>query len=119
MTDKLTLESLPNQVATLTNEVKELQSLINDLVTSQNDHAEIIGIEDVSRITGYKLGTIYQYVHKRKIPFHKPKHGGNKLFFFKTEIEEWLKGSKSETTEEYCTRLENELYDRYEKGGVN
>ena len=40
---------------------------------------EIMGIDDVIRLTGYSKATIYKFTHQRLIPFHKPAHGGTAL----------------------------------------
>ena len=111
-------EKLPEEVAHLRQDVKVLQKLIEDLINSPNDQAEVIGVDDVVRLTGYSRNTIYQYVNKEIIPFHKPMHGGRKLVFYRTEIEIWLRGKKPESSEEFCERKESELIDYY-KGGRN
>ena len=111
------VESLPSQVAILM-EIKAMMKLLLEMMQMPKDHVEVIGIEEVCKLTGYAKNTIYQYVNQNKIPYHKPEHGGRKLFFFRTEIENWLKGRKPETTEEYCERKEVELYNSM-KGGLN
>jgi len=40
------------------------------------------------------IGTIYQWVHHKKIPFVKK---GKKLFFDKTEIDNWDENNRPET----------------------
>ena len=81
------------------------------------DKEKVIGIEEVCRLTGYAKNTVYQYVNKNKIPYYKPEHGGRKLFFLRAEIENWLKGRKPETAEDYCQRKELELINSM-KGGI-
>lgn len=36
---------------------------------------EIMGINDVIKLTGYSKATIYKFTHQRLIPFHRPAHG--------------------------------------------
>lgn len=49
---------------------------------------EIMNISEVSELTKLSVGSIYQLVHKRKIPFYKQ---GEKLLRFKrSEIVAWL-----------------------------
>lgn len=111
-----TFENLPKQVATLIEEVQGLKKLIVEFSSQPVNHSETITIEEVSEITGYKRNTIYQLVHRGDIPYHKPKHGGRKLIFIRTEILEWMKAKKLETTEEYCNRKEVELSSNYKRG---
>lgn len=110
-------ETLYSQVAILTKEVKAMKELLHEVVNMQIDEKSVIGIDEVCKLTGYAKNTIYQYVHKQTIPFHKPEHGGRKLIFFRKEIEDWLKGKKPETSKEFCERKELELYNSM-KGGL-
>ena len=73
------------QIKTIIESVIQEASLL-----SRNVQSEILSIEEVSEITGYKKATIYKLIHERKIPFHKPAHGGRKVFFKKVEIDQWL-----------------------------
>jgi len=43
-------------------------------------------------------------IHERKIPFHKPAHGGRRIFFKSVEIGEWLQANRIETNEEFSQR---------------
>lgn len=81
----------------------------------QDQLSNIIDINQVAEITGYKKNTIYRLVHERKIPFHKAVHGGRKLIFYRIEIDEWLKGKKPESSEEYCERMEAVLFNSKRK----
>jgi excisionase family DNA binding protein len=52
-------------------------------------------------MTGYKKATIYKLIYERKIPFHKPAHGGRRVFFKSAEIDKWLQANRIETNEEF------------------
>ena len=109
---------MPLQMASLQNEVAELKQLILQLFNQSNDLQEVVGIDEVCKLTGYSKNTVYQYVNQKKIPFHKPEHGGRKLIFFKSEIENWLRGDTAESSGEYCERKDRELLHQY-RGGLN
>lgn len=79
--------------------LKEAASLV-----SKDVQTEILTIEEVSELTGYKRATIYKLTCERKIPFHKPAHGGRRIFFKRDEINKWL---------------ESNLYESYEKSLEN
>ncbi len=74
-----------------------------------------LSIDDLVELTGYKKNTIYRLVHDRKIPFRKPLHGGRKLVFLRPEIEEWMKGRKPQSTDEYISQMEDELLSRHQR----
>ncbi|MBP1839409.1 helix-turn-helix domain-containing protein [Formosa algae] len=54
-------------------------------------------IDEISLITGYTKKTLYGYCQKNQIPHYK-KNG--RLFFFKSEIIEWIKEGKQKTLKE-------------------
>lgn len=47
-----------------------------------------INIKEVSSISGLTLQTLYGYCKREEIPFYKK---GGRLYFFKTDIIEWIK----------------------------
>ena len=77
--------------------------------------SDTLSIDDLVDLTGYKKNTIYRLVHDRKIPFRKPLHGGRKLVFLRAEIEEWMKGRRPQSTEEYIDQMEEELLSRHKR----
>jgi excisionase family DNA binding protein len=69
----------------------------------------VLTLDELVNYCGYKKNYIYQLIHKRKIPAHKPPKG-KKLFFSKTEIDDWLLTRKLETVEEIKNNMINENY---------
>ena len=93
----LKFEQLPNLIATLTNEVREMKAL---LLNKAEHHPEIetpIQLNEVVPITGLTKPTLYGYVQRNEIPYHKK---GNRLYFFKSEIIDWIKTGKQKTLKE-------------------
>lgn len=64
---------------------------------SQPESDNPLNIKDVSELTGYTKPTIYGYCQRNEIP-HNKKNG--RLFFFKSEIIEWIKTGKQKTLKE-------------------
>ena len=83
--EALVIHLTVGQIKTIIESVIQEASLL-----SRNVQSEILSIEEVSEITGYKKATIYKLIHERKIPFHKPALGVRKVFFKKVEIDQWL-----------------------------
>lgn len=50
---------------------------------------EIMSAQQVAEFLGYSVGYIYILVHEGRIPYYKP--NGGKLFFFRSEIIEYIK----------------------------
>jgi len=54
---------------------------------------EFLNVGQVADLIGYRKTSIYGLVKKNQIPYHKK----GKLFFLKSEINEWLKSGKKAT----------------------
>jgi excisionase family DNA binding protein len=105
--ETLKFEQLPNVIATLTNEVRELKALILNKAESQNEKNNPLSIKEVAELTSLSVPTLYGYVQRHEIPYHKK---GNRLYFFKSEIiENWIKTGKQKTVLEIETEAENIL----------
>jgi len=61
-----------------------------------------LSIDEVADLIGKSKPTIYGYVSRNEIPHSK---SGGRLYFFKSEIIEWIKQSRVKTIQE----LENEV----------
>lgn len=73
---------------------------------------EIIDIDEVVKITGYKKNTIYSKTSNRTIPFHKR---GNKIIFKRSEIEEWLLENRKLTIQEQVAEIEKRTFLKRQK----
>lgn len=96
--EALKFEQLPNVVAILTNEVRELKALLLNKAEPQPEPDNPLSIKEVAELTGLTVATLYGYVQRKEIPFYKK---GNRLYFFKSEIlEDWIKTGKQKTLKE-------------------
>lgn len=83
----IAFEQTQLDVAEVKNDLKKLKALIEKAeALSQTDDPQTI--DDVVKFTGYTKPTIYNYCQKKSIP-HIKKNG--RLFFFKSEIIDWIK----------------------------
>ena len=106
--------------------VSQIKAIIRDVLQESpsylmSEKSETLTIEEVSVLTGYKKATLYKLTHERKIPFHKPAHGGRRIFFKRAEINQWLESNHFETYEESFENVKgkkvlNSKLNSYEKG---
>lgn len=92
-----TFEQTQQDVAEVKKDLKELKALLLKKEENQPKNDNPIFIDEVVKLTGYTKPTIYGYCQKNEIPYHK-KNG--RLFFFATEIIEWIKLGKQKTIKE-------------------
>lgn len=95
--ETLSFEKLPEAVAILTETVKEMKALILQKAESKPEIETPIQLDEVVPITGLSKPTLYGYVQRNEIPYHKK---GNRLYFFKSEIIDWIKTGKQKTIKE-------------------
>ena len=105
--------------------VSQIKAIIRDVLQESplyltSEKSETLTIEEVSELTRYKKATLYKLTHERKIPFHKPAHGGRRIFFKRAEINQWLESNHFETYEESFENVKgkkvlNSKLNSYEK----
>jgi len=95
--EALKFEQLPNIIADLKNEVKEMKALLLQKAESQFESDNPISIKDVAKLTGLTVTTLYGYCQRNEIPYQKK---GNRLYFFKSNIIDWIKTGKQKTIKE-------------------
>ena len=71
-----------------------------------------MGVDELSKMTGYPKSTIYCMVNRKEIPFYKPENK-RKLLFKRSDIESWLK--RTDTISEY---VEAKTHEFSMKGGA-
>lgn len=100
-TEKIPFEQLPQTVLELKQEISGLKTLITGLIhnTAEDNTDQWMNIDQLRSYHPDRpaRSTIYDWVCQNRIPVHKD---GKKLRFLKSEIDQWLSGSKIKTREE-------------------
>ena len=94
---ELKFEQLPNVIAELKNEVIEMKDLLLQKAQPLQELNNPLIIKEVANLTGKTVPTLYGYCQRNEIPHHKK---GNRLYFFKPEIIDWIKTGKKKTISE-------------------
>tara|TARA_R110002033_G_C3895715_1_gene239397 strand:+ start:3954 stop:4295 length:342 start_codon:yes stop_codon:yes gene_type:complete len=95
--EALKFENLPNAVAELQKGQSEILALLLNKAEPKPEIETPIHLDEVVPITGLTKPTLYGYVQRNEIPYHKK---GNRLYFFKSEIIDWIKTGKQKTLKE-------------------
>ena len=111
----ISFEQLPQAVAELGSQLVEIRSLLQNMATatpSQPASDQWLNVQELSEYLPDRpaVATIYEYTANDKIPFHKK---SKRLYFLKSEIDEWLrtgrKKSKAERMDELKAEAEKQL----------
>ncbi|MGY0391942.1 helix-turn-helix domain-containing protein [Bizionia sp. KMM 8389] len=105
----LKFENLPSAVAELIQGQNELRALLLQKAHSKPETEMPILLDGVLSLTGFSKPTIYGYVQRNEIPFHKK---GNRLYFFQSEIIDWIKQDKQKTIKEVETDVDTLLSNK-------
>lgn len=65
---------------------------------------EVLTIEECALFTGLAKSTLYDKTSKRQIPHYKPRDG--KIYFKKSEVENWLLQNKKASNKEIDEKAE-------------
>ena len=86
----LTIDQMPESLASLHDKADRIIEMLTMLTNGKpgGDSHVPVGLSEACRILGKSRSTIYEMTSKRTIPFHKR---GNKLYFFKDELFEWIR----------------------------
>lgn len=112
MSTLLNFENLPYAVAELQKGQSEILALLLNNAEHNTDIETPIQLDEVIPITGLSKPTLYAYVQRNEIPYHKK---GNRLYFFKSEIIDWIKTGKQKTVKELEAEADNFL-SNHKKG---
>ncbi len=73
---------------------------------------DLLNLNQAAQYLSISHSQLYKYTSQRKIPFHKP--AGKYLYFFKHELDEWIRQNDTSTSsvssnQEEDQRSENQL----------
>lgn len=105
----LKFEDLPFAVTELQKGQNELKALLLQKAEPQKEIETPINLDEVTKITGLTKPTLYGYVQRNEIPYNKK---GNRLYFFKSEIIDWIKTGRQKTLKELQGEANNYLLNK-------
>ena len=115
MEQTITFETMPKAMAYLIAKVEELERILSEKDTTPVEPVnEWLNVKELSTyIPDHPTTpTIYGWVSKKKIPFHK---GGKKLRFNKYDIDKWLSDGKRRSANELFTTTGKALKKTWKK----
>lgn len=93
--EHISFDNLPTAVAALSEKIDTMMSFLKDKFTTTeqpNNEPVILTTDEAAALLNRKPSSVYQMTSEGRIPFHKR---GNKLYFFKHELLQWLQDGGS------------------------
>lgn len=78
-------------------DIIDFKEVAKAIDSQKQAHREIVDIKEAAEITRLTISGIYRKTHRHEIPFYKR---NNKLYFRRSELEQWLTSCRISTTAE-------------------
>jgi excisionase family DNA binding protein len=90
-------ENIPEVLRLLFEKVEQLEILIRNSVPKIDENTTPMSIEEAAEFLKMTAPALYSKVSRKEIPVNKP---GKKLYFYKGELNEWVRSGKQKTITE-------------------
>jgi len=81
---------------------------------AESDSKLLLDIAEVSRLTGFRVGTLYRWVSERRIPFLR--FSPRCVRFRRSDLEQWLAGLTQSAEQRVPEHLLRGSQSRFRKG---
>jgi excisionase family DNA binding protein len=92
--ETLTFDQLPQAISQLLEKVSHLETLVSEIGIHPSDKDELFNITQAAKFLNLAVPTLYSKVSRKEIPVNKQ---GKRLYFYKSELEEWIKQGRKKT----------------------
>jgi len=108
----LTFEQLPQAVSLLHDKLNNIEQLIREGNSQPSPVDELLSVSEAAKFLNLSVPTLYGKVSRKEIPVNKQ---GKRLYFYKSELADWIKAGRKKTALEI--RQEAEQYVISKKRG--
>lgn len=109
--EHFTFEQLPHAISLLHEKISHLERLLAAQHPQQETEA-ILNVKEAAAFLHLSVATVYTKVSCREIPFSKR---GKRLYFHRSELEEWVRQGRKKTIFEIQQEAVQPLADRRRK----
>jgi excisionase family DNA binding protein len=107
--ETLTFDQLPQAVTRLHEKLDNIEQLLLQSNNHPGETDELLTIAQAARFLNLSTPTIYAKVSRKEIPVNKQ---GKRLYFYKSELAEWIKSGRKKTAAEIKQEAEEFLSAR-------
>jgi excisionase family DNA binding protein len=95
--ETLTFDQLPQAVSKLQDKLESIEQLLLHQHEHPPGYEELLTITNAAKFLNLSVPTIYSKVCRKEIPVNKR---GKRLYFYQSELTEWIKSGRKKTADE-------------------
>ncbi|EOR94205.1 DNA binding domain, excisionase family [Arcticibacter svalbardensis MN12-7] len=111
--EPLSLEQVPFAIGVLLKKLSVIEKLLLEFQGQHEEPNEMMSISKAAEFLKLSVPTIYSKVSRKQIPVCKQ---GKRLYFYRSELREWIKSGRLRTTVDIRREAENRL-SKYKNRG--
>jgi len=97
MKDTLTFDQLPQAVTQIQEKLDNIEQLLLQRKEQSPEQEELMPITQAAAFLDLAVPTVYSKVCRKEIPVNKR---GKRLYFYRSELTEWIKAGRKKTADE-------------------
>ncbi|WP_184550787.1 helix-turn-helix domain-containing protein [Mucilaginibacter sp. FT3.2] len=97
MKDTLTFDQLPEAVTKMQEKLDNIEQLLISRQEQSPEQEELMPITKAAEFLDLAVPTVYSKVCRKEIPVNKR---GKRLYFYRSELTEWIKSGRKKTADE-------------------
>ncbi len=105
----ITFEQLPQAVSQLYDKLSNIEDLLREAKTPAIKQDQLLTISEAAKFLNLSVPTIYGKVSRQEIPVNKQ---GKRLYFYRSELADWIKQGRKKTTAEIRQEAEETIIVR-------
>ena len=78
--------------------IEKLEEIKNIIISQTSSRKEILSLSEAAEFLHQSKSSVYKLTSKKEIPHYSP--GGKKIYFRKSELEEWVYNSRIDSVDE-------------------
>lgn len=78
--------------------IEKLEEIKNIIISQTSSRKEILSLSEAAEFLHQSKSSVYKLTSKKEIPHYSP--GGKKIYFRKSELEEWVYNSRIDSVHE-------------------
>lgn len=104
--EPITFEQLPQAVSRLQEQLNNIEQLLLQGTKPAVDTDELLTITQAAKFLNLSTPTLYCKVSRQEIPVNKQ---GKRLYFYKSELADWIKSGRKKTIAEINLETEQSI----------